>query len=287
MFDSSTKRPRMGMRHPNSFQRAEPVEPDPFANRGHLKYPGDFKAAPATGVFPGALQLPNSTSHPNSAIHSSQSSTPQPQNWPDCGSYDRNRRESVLGSSSSFSAPMTPIGSTYSYNGESSGMSRRDSARMVEARFPPAQPDVRYYSANSPPSTVPYDCDAEYQTFPASNGPDADTQGAIIMGYGRDGLTYFRKRRGNLPKEATRILKRWFDSHLDSPYPTEDEKRALVEETRLDINQVANWFINARRRRKDKRPQSDGHRPFSREPPSPAPSIGMDTTSPSPRSSFH
>ncbi|KIW04490.1 hypothetical protein, variant [Verruconis gallopava] len=57
-----------------------------------------------------------------------------------------------------------------------------------------------------------------------------------------------RKRRGNLPKEATRILKEWFGRHHDSPYPTEDEKQDLCRQTGLQISQVNNWFINARRR---------------------------------------
>ncbi|KAF1960906.1 hypothetical protein CC80DRAFT_267125 [Byssothecium circinans] len=57
-----------------------------------------------------------------------------------------------------------------------------------------------------------------------------------------------RKRRGNLPKEATTILKNWYAAHQDSPYPSEDEKNELVRSTMLTMNQVSNWFINARRR---------------------------------------
>jgi hypothetical protein len=57
-----------------------------------------------------------------------------------------------------------------------------------------------------------------------------------------------RKRRGNLPKEATSQLKAWFNAHRDSPYPSEDEKYALCSSTGLTLNQVSNWFINARRR---------------------------------------
>ncbi|KAF2107666.1 hypothetical protein BDV96DRAFT_606229 [Lophiotrema nucula] len=60
--------------------------------------------------------------------------------------------------------------------------------------------------------------------------------------------SFNRKRRGNLPKEATGILKQWFTSHRESPYPTEDEKVNLCQQTGLTLNQVSNWFINARRR---------------------------------------
>lgn len=57
-----------------------------------------------------------------------------------------------------------------------------------------------------------------------------------------------RKRRGNLPKETTDKLRNWFMAHLGHPYPTEDEKQELVRQTGLQMNQISNWFINARRR---------------------------------------
>jgi len=57
-----------------------------------------------------------------------------------------------------------------------------------------------------------------------------------------------KKRRGNLPKAATNILKKWLFDHLFHPYPTEEEKSALSLQTGLSLNQISNWFINARRR---------------------------------------
>jgi len=71
--------------------------------------------------------------------------------------------------------------------------------------------------------------------------------------YGTDGNdresdTRQRKRRGNLPKETTDKLRAWFVSHLTHPYPTEDEKQELMRQTGLQMNQISNWFINARRR---------------------------------------
>lgn len=57
-----------------------------------------------------------------------------------------------------------------------------------------------------------------------------------------------RRRRGNLPKTVTAILRQWLIDHYKHPYPTEIEKIALGNMTGLTLNQVSNWFINARRR---------------------------------------
>ncbi|KAI1501224.1 hypothetical protein F5X99DRAFT_205295 [Biscogniauxia marginata] len=70
--------------------------------------------------------------------------------------------------------------------------------------------------------------------------------GELGMGVNSDGKQ--RKRRGNLPKETTDKLRAWFVAHLHHPYPTEDEKQDLMRQTGLQMNQISNWFINARRR---------------------------------------
>lgn len=56
------------------------------------------------------------------------------------------------------------------------------------------------------------------------------------------------RRRGKLPKHITEHLKSWLMSHTDHPYPTEEEKHEFCAVTGLDINQISNWFVNARRR---------------------------------------
>ncbi|KHJ98815.1 homeobox domain protein [Oesophagostomum dentatum] len=64
------------------------------------------------------------------------------------------------------------------------------------------------------------------------------------------------KRRRNFSKEATCILQKYYDSHLEHPYPTEEEKIALAEKCHISVQQVSNWFGNRRiRTKKSKRSQ--------------------------------
>eukprot|EP01028_Stygiella_incarcerata_P009978 TRINITY_DN49818_c0_g1_i1.p1 TRINITY_DN49818_c0_g1~~TRINITY_DN49818_c0_g1_i1.p1 ORF type:complete len:294 (+),score=68.89 TRINITY_DN49818_c0_g1_i1:252-1133(+) len=55
-------------------------------------------------------------------------------------------------------------------------------------------------------------------------------------------------RREGLPPSAVSILKTWFLSHSERPYPTEAAKRALAEEAGITVSQVSTWFTNYRRR---------------------------------------
>ncbi|XP_064949694.1 homeobox protein knotted-1-like 13 isoform X1 [Musa acuminata AAA Group] len=66
-----------------------------------------------------------------------------------------------------------------------------------------------------------------------------------------------RKRRaGKLPGNSTCTLKAWWQSHSKWPYPTEDDKARLVEETGLQLKQINNWFINQRKRNWHSNPSS-------------------------------
>ncbi|CAG8542648.1 822_t:CDS:2 [Ambispora gerdemannii] len=57
-----------------------------------------------------------------------------------------------------------------------------------------------------------------------------------------------KRKRGNLPKQTTALLKSWLAEHKKHPYPTEEQKLFLVRKTGLSLQQISNWFINARRR---------------------------------------
>jgi homeobox protein homothorax len=49
------------------------------------------------------------------------------------------------------------------------------------------------------------------------------------------------KKRGIFPKVATNILRAWLFQHLTHPYPSEDQKKQLAQDTGLTILQVNNW----------------------------------------------
>jgi hypothetical protein len=56
------------------------------------------------------------------------------------------------------------------------------------------------------------------------------------------------RKRSRLPPSSVAIFRHWLFNHLESPYPSEEEKEELAQKAGLRITQVNNWFTNARRR---------------------------------------
>jgi hypothetical protein len=59
------------------------------------------------------------------------------------------------------------------------------------------------------------------------------------------------------------VLKDWMWQHIDHPYPTDEDKELLKQQTGLSIGQISNWMANTRRRQKarPKRSASPSIRP--------------------------
>ena len=75
--------------------------------------------------------------------------------------------------------------------------------------------------------------EVDYSSQPV-NGSQHPTFG--VLGDSNDPRS--KRRRGNLPKQVTDILRAWFHDHLDHPYPTEEDKQMFIARTGLSISQV-------------------------------------------------
>ncbi|KAI8840093.1 homeobox KN domain-containing protein [Chytriomyces cf. hyalinus JEL632] len=57
------------------------------------------------------------------------------------------------------------------------------------------------------------------------------------------------KSRANFNQAVLEILTGWLEDHKEDPYPSVEQKKMLADQCGLNMKQVNNWFINARRRR--------------------------------------
>lgn len=72
-----------------------------------------------------------------------------------------------------------------------------------------------------------------------TRGPYPETKSTKYDPLGETGDSKSKKRRGNLPKPTTDILRAWFYEHLDHPYPSEQDKQMFMTRTGLTISQVS------------------------------------------------
>jgi hypothetical protein len=57
-----------------------------------------------------------------------------------------------------------------------------------------------------------------------------------------------QRTRERLSRPAVRVLMAWLQDNIDNPFPSSEQKQALVQQTGLSSAQINQWFTNARRR---------------------------------------
>ncbi len=141
------------------------------------------------------------------------------------------------------------------------GNDRRNSSNYASRERPPLQNSRRETTQSYPPmfteQELPSPQTMSYSSFPYSQHRHASDSGQVAMSM--DGHSQYtsghqqlnfemvgdypdhrnKRRRGNLPKAVTDILRAWFHDHISHPYPSEDEKQILIERTGLSISQVS------------------------------------------------
>ena len=181
-----------------------PVSPyatQPEAHRGYLSTaPNSRVRTPESSVYPGVSQSlpPPPTQYRNSV------------NGHSSYEYDSGRSENNVGYGDPYYADARTTRAP-AYPASNAPYS------SVQASYPSPPPGSAYYQA--PQYSNGYRGSMQFEAEDIGNpGP--------------------RRRRGNLPRDTTDLLKSWFSDHLAHPYPTEDEKQMLCRRTGLQMTQV-------------------------------------------------
>ncbi|KJR85865.1 uncharacterized protein SPSK_09077 [Sporothrix schenckii 1099-18] len=222
----------VGSSPPSSSAYSAMTDGEPWSSRRYTDSASHFSGSgrPPLPALPHMMDdHPHHQPHAPHPPHHAHGSVPGPyQQHP-------SRTQSLSGGSiGSFDRAVFPPSASSS--GASSSFDRHPSRPM--SSYHRHQPDS-YYGSN------------EFRGRGMSSSQGAmSSHGGMLGGVnsGRLDNNKQRKRRGNLPKETTDKLRAWFSEHLHHPYPSEDEKQELMQQTGLQMNQISNWFINARRR---------------------------------------
>jgi hypothetical protein len=80
-----------------------------------------------------------------------------------------------------------------------------------------------------------------------SSIPRADSVSSVSSSPSK---TKDKRKSSSLPSETVEYLKAWMMSaeHIAHPYPTEQEKVKIMEDTDIELKQLTNWFVNNRKR---------------------------------------
>ena len=114
------------------------------------------------------------------------------------------------------------------------------SAPGVPTSVPRSAEQARPYSVSgtsSPFASPPrHPCATEQEYVPRQFVTTVNPQNGALNG--DPGDSRGRRRRGNLPKAVTDVLRQWIADHLDNPYPSDEDKQMLIAHTGLTSSQV-------------------------------------------------
>ena len=56
-------------------------------------------------------------------------------------------------------------------------------------------------------------------------------------------------KRKRAPSDSFAVVNTWFDANIDNPYPTEDQKEELVQQSGLKKKQIEDWLYSQRKKK--------------------------------------
>jgi hypothetical protein len=164
------------------------------------------------------------------------------------------RRGSAVTLPSLFNGP--PSGHSSNNSGYSHEVDSRGQPIPQDYRYSPGSTSYRsdspsnqysqqqhYYTSHPPPYPQQHRSSVSYQPRPMVDHrtPFSSGVGSVDMGMDQydQNRSGGKRRRGNLPKQVTDLLRSWLNDHVHHPYPTEEEKQMLMAQTGLTIHQVS------------------------------------------------
>lgn len=81
-----------------------------------------------------------------------------------------------------------------------------------------------------------------------SRDDSSDNQNTFDPAIITAGITNTTRAGAGFAKEQIAVLKGWLLQHTDEPYPTESEKKDIMEAANITLRQLNDWLSNARRR---------------------------------------